>query len=88
MDQLAVNHVWLGVDSGGTRTVAVAVGLDGREMARRESGPGNPLAAGDDVVFASLRTAVDAVLDDIRPARPLAGPGLASARRRPPAHRL
>jgi glucosamine kinase len=41
-----IRNLVLGADGGGTKTLGILAGLDGKELARRQVGPGNPNVAG------------------------------------------
>lgn len=55
---------FLGIDGGGTKTEAVLLDGDGREVARAVSGPSNYYTVGQAVAEASLREAIHRVLAD------------------------
>jgi glucosamine kinase len=71
----------LGVDAGGTRTIALAIDEGGNEVARAGSGPGNPLAVGDERAAHSLRAAVESVLAELPETPAAAHFGMAGAGR-------
>ena len=52
----------LGIDAGGTRTVALLATADGRAMAMGAGGPGNFQAVGEDAARASIEAAIDGAL--------------------------
>jgi N-acetylglucosamine kinase-like BadF-type ATPase len=55
-------EVFLGIDGGGTKTVAVLLAENGQEIARAVSGPSNVYAVGAAVAEASLREVIGGVL--------------------------
>ncbi|MBC8446734.1 MAG: ATPase [Chloroflexi bacterium] len=56
------SDVFLGVDGGGTKTAAVLLDGNGRELGRAVSGPSNHYSVGPAVAEASLREAIHQVL--------------------------
>ncbi len=48
----------LGVDAGGTKTIAMIATTDGEVRSRQETGPGNPLRTGKQVAFANICDAI------------------------------
>ena len=52
--------LYLGFDGGGTKTESALLDAEGRVMGKGLGGPGNPLRAGFDVTFASLKEAANA----------------------------
>ena len=67
------SQLLLGVDGGGSKTVAwLATGDPGespRTLGRGAAGPSNPLAVGFDTALANLDTAIDAAFRDAQSAR-------------------
>lgn len=53
-----MNHTYLAVDAGGSRTRATLVGADGRVCGRGAAGPGNWAVQGRDAWAAAIRAAV------------------------------
>lgn len=68
-----MDAILLGVDIGGTSTVAVAVPLDGREPGRGVAGPANPHSVEPSEVVAALRVATSDALSRMDPSRVCAG---------------
>jgi len=58
-----MNYV-IGVDGGGTKTVALLAGLDGRVIARGVSGPSNYNAVGFEMACTALESAINLVRKD------------------------
>jgi N-acetylglucosamine kinase-like BadF-type ATPase len=52
----------LGIDAGGTRTMALLATADGKAIAEGAGGPGNFQAVGEDAARASIETAIDGAL--------------------------
>src|SRR2546421_1583778 len=52
----------LGIDAGGTRTMALLATADGKAIAAGAGGPGNFQAVGEDAARASIKAAIDAAL--------------------------
>src|SRR2546423_11346478 len=52
----------LGIDAGGTRTMALLATADGKAIAAGAGGPGNFQAVGEDAARASIEAAIDAPL--------------------------
>jgi N-acetylmuramic acid 6-phosphate etherase len=57
-------HYIIGVDGGGTKTLALLAGLDGQVIARGVSGPSNYNAVGFEKACSSLETAISTVRKD------------------------
>lgn len=79
-----VKNLFLGIDGGGTKTVAVLLDEGSQEIARAVSGSSNIHSVGPDVAGTSLREAIEQVLSaaDLTPADIAAvGLGLAGAAR-------
>ena len=56
-------QVVLGVDGGGTKTLALASGVDGRWQRRGVSGPSNPYAVGFESACVAIEAAISEALD-------------------------
>lgn len=57
-----MNRYYIGFDGGGTKTECSLLDASGTLIAQGTGGPSNPLRAGFDVAFASLRSAADTAL--------------------------
>jgi N-acetylglucosamine kinase-like BadF-type ATPase len=57
-----MRRYYLGFDGGGTKTEAALLDASGTVLAQGFGGPSNPLRAGYDVAFASLKAAAEAAL--------------------------
>ncbi len=55
-------NLYLGFDGGGTKTECALLDADGRVLGKGVGGPSNPLRAGFEIAFASLRAAAIATL--------------------------
>ena len=54
---------YLGLDGGGTKTAAVILDSEGRELGRGQGGPGNIATGDDSTLEASVREASRTALD-------------------------